>query len=151
MLLPCRTCFLEAISSARFFSASSRILRSISSRFFRSSSWENRIEIHRMLHRVTKERGKESGLKCCGLHWSIDPLKPSTWKLHWSMDESLNGGPSIACPAWPSERVRPPPWPGRRGWRPHLWWNRPATESPRWPPVVSCFFAAKHRKTTTFK
>lgn len=24
--------------------------------------------IHRMLHRVTKERGKESGLKCCGLH-----------------------------------------------------------------------------------
>ena len=32
------TCFLEAISSARFFSASSRILRSISSRFFRSSS-----------------------------------------------------------------------------------------------------------------
>ena len=98
-----------------------------------------------------QRKRKKIGLKFRGLHWSIDPLKPSNWKLHWSMDDSLKGGPSIACPAWPSERVRPLPWPGRRGWRPHLWWNRPATESPRWPPVVWCFFAAKHHKTTTFK
>ena len=38
--------------------------------------------IHRMLHRVAKERGKKSGLKFRGLHRSIDPLKPSNWKLH---------------------------------------------------------------------